>query len=398
MGYTQLKTRVKGCSWVWKETDRVKQRREFVEMYLKDRHSMTTLCRLFGVSRKTGYKTIARFKEEGWEGLIERSHAAHEHPNATDERIAERLIAAKHERPRWGPEKLLDWLWTKHPEQNWPAVSTAGGILKRAGLVRANRRRRPITHPGRPRIGPVTAPNQVHNIDFKGHFRTRDGRWCYPLTLTDTFSRSLLLCQGFLSPTSEDTQAALKLYFREHGLPDAIRSDNGEPFVSPRTLAGLSRLGVWLIKLGVERIRTRPGSPQDNGLHERMHRTLKEETAIPPAGNLTAQQRRFNQFRRDYNQERPHSALDGRTPASCYLPSPRQMPERTPTIEYEGHLMVRSVRTDGTIKWKGHHLFVSEVLEGERVGLEEIEYGVWSVFFGSTLLGTLDENEGRIFG
>lgn len=376
----------------------MKQRREFVEMYLKQRYSMEMLCRLYGVSRKTGYKTIARFKEGGWEGLIERSHAAQRHPNATDAGIAERLIEAKHERPRWGPEKLLDWLRTKEPDENWPAVSTAGAILKRAGLVKANRRRRQITHPGRPKIGPVTAANQVHNIDFKGNFRTRDGRWCYPLTLTDTFSRSLLLCQGFLSPTFQETHAALKRCFREYGLPDAMRSDNGEPFVSSQSLAGLSRLGVWLIKLGIERIRTRPGSPQDNGLHERMHRTLKEETAIPPSGNLAAQQRRFNQFRRDYNEERPHRALDGRTPSSCYSASPRQMPERIPSIEYDGHMMVRSVRTDGTIKWKGQHLFVSEVLEGERVGLEETDYGIWSVHFGSTLLGILDESEGRIFG
>lgn len=376
----------------------MKQRREFVEMYLKRRYDMARLCALYGVSRKTGFKTIARFREEGWEGLIERSHAAHTHPNATDEEIAERLIEAKHQWPRWGPEKLLDWLRAQQPEVSWPAVSTAGGILKRAGLVKANRRRRKITHPGRPRIGPVTGPNQLFNIDFKGNFRTRDGQWCYPLTLTDTFSRSLLLCRGFLRPTHQNTQAALRRCFRELGLPEGMRSDNGEPFVSAQTLGGLSRLGVWLIKLGVERIRTRPGSPQDNGQHERMHRTLKEETALPPAANLSAQQRRFHRFRHEFNYERPHQALEGRTPASCYAPSPRPMPDRIPTIEYEGHLTVRSVRTDGTIKWKGQHLFVSEVLVGEHVGLEETDYGVWSLSFGSTVIGILDEREGRIFG
>ena len=383
---------------MWKETDPVEQRREFVEKFLKQRYEFVTLCALYGVSRKTGYKTIGRFKEGGWEGLIDRSHAAHTHPNATDEEIAERLIDAKHKWPRWGPEKLLDWLRAKYPNVNWPAVSTAGGILKRAGLVKTNRRRRQITHPGRPRIGPVTAPNQLHNIDFKGNFRTRDGRWCYPLTLTDTFSRSLLVCEGFLSPTYQDTRKALERCFRQQGLPNAIRSDNGEPFVAAQSLAGLSRLGVWLIKLGVEQIRTRPGSPQDNGLHERMHRTLKQETTIPPAGNLSAQQRRFNQFRRDYNHERPHSALDGRTPGSCYAASSRQMPDRLARIEYEGHLMVRIVRPNGTIKWKGRDLFVTSVLEGEHVGLEETDCGIWSLYFGSTLLGILDEREGRIFG
>ena len=376
----------------------MKQRRAFVEMYLKRRYGMTKLCELFGVSRKTGYKTMARFEEGGWEGLVERSHAADTHANATDERIAARLIAAKHRWPHWGPEKLLDWLRDKQPEVNWPAVSTAGGILKRAGLVKANQRRRQITHPGRPTIGPVTAPNQLHNVDFKGQFRTRDGRWCYPLTLTDTFSRSLLLCQGVENPTYQDTRAALERWFRKHGLPDGIRSDNGEPFVASRSLAGLSRLGVWLIKLGVERIRTRPGSPQDNAQHERMHRTLKEETAIPPAENLAAQQRRFNRFRPEYNLERPHQALGGRTPASCYSAPTRPMPDRILPIEYEGHLMVRSVRSSGSIKWKGNHLFVGEALAGERVGLEETDYGIWSVYFGSTMLGILDEHEGRIFG
>jgi putative transposase len=383
---------------VWKETDRLKQRKEFVELYLKQRYEMTKLCELFGVSRKTGYKTIARFREGGWEGLVERSHAASSHPNATHEEIAKRLIEAKHKWPRWGPEKLLDWLRAQYPEVNWPAVSTAGGILKRAGLVKANRRRRQITHPGRPRIGAVTQPNQLHNIDFKGHFRTRDGRWCYPLTLTDTFSRSLLVCQGMLSPTYRDTRAALERWFGEHGLPEAIRSDNGEPFISPQSLAGLSRLSVWLIKLGVEQIRTRPGSPQDNAVHERMHRTLKEETAIPPAANLSAQQRRFNQFRREYNEERPHRALDGRTPASHYSPSMRPMPDRMPAIDYEGHLVVRSVRSNGCIKWKDQDLFISEVLNGERVGLEETDYGIWSIYFGATLLGILDEHEGCIVG
>jgi len=376
----------------------MKQRREFVEMRLKWKYGMTTLCKLFGVSRNTGYETMARFNEGGWEGLGEGSHAALTHPNATDEGIAQRLIEAKHQWPRWGPEKLLDWLRAKQPEVNWPAVSTAGGILKRAGLVKANQRRRQITHPGRAMIGQVTAPNQLHNVDFKGQFRTRDGRWCYPLTLTDTFSRSLLLCQGFESPTYQDTRAALERWFRKHGLPDGVRSDNGEPFVAARSLAGLSRLGVWLIKLGVERIRTRPGSPQDNGQHERMHRTLKEETAMPPAANLVAQQRRFNQFRRDFNDERPHSALEGRTPASCYAAPVRQMPDRLASIEYEGHLMVRSVRSSGSIKWKGNLLYVGEALAGERVGLEETDYGIWSVYFGSTMLGILDEHEGRIFG
>lgn len=386
-----------GVWQVWKETDRLRERKEFVELYLKQRYEMRKLCELFGVSRKTGYKTIARFREGGWEALEERSHAAKTHPNATDEEVVNRLLEAKRQWPRWGPEKLLDKLRITEPDVNWPAVSTVGGILKRAGLVKSKRRRRQILHPGRPRISLITRPNQLLNIDFKGNFRTRDGRWCYPLTVTDTFSRSLLVCRGMLHPTYVDTRSTLERCFREYGLPDALRSDNGEPFVSTPSLAGLSRLGVWLIKLGVEQIRTRPGSPQDNAVHERMHRTLKEETAIPPAGNLTAQQRRFNAFRREYNEERPHRALEGLTPASKYSASTREMPRRMPAVEYEGHLEVRRVRK-GCILWKGKHLFLSEVLDRESVGLEETEYGVWSIYFGATLLGLLDEHEGRVIG
>jgi putative transposase len=383
---------------VWKETDPVMERREFVKMYLSRRYDMTRLCALFGVSRKTGYKMIGRFEQGGMEALENRSHAAHTHPNATDEGIAKRLIETKHRWPRWGPEKLLDWLRAHEPEVDWPAVSTAGAILQRAGLVKPKRARRVITHPGKPAVGPITEPNQLHNVDFKGNFRTRDGQWCYPLTLTDTFSRSLLLCQGYHHPSYANTRVALERCFREYGLPEAIRSDNGEPFVSSRSLAGLSRLGVWLIKLGINRVRTRPSSPQDNGLHERMHRTLKQETTLPPAGTLAAQQRRFNRFRSEYNQERPHNALGGQTPASCYAASPRAYPARIPAIGYEGHLEVRAVGSNGTIKWKGEMLFLSEVLSGERVGLEETDCGIWSVSFGPTLLGILDEQEGRILG
>lgn len=382
----------------WRETDPVKEREKFVREYLSRRYDMATLCEVYGISRKTGYKFVERFREEGRAGLMDRSRASHSHPNATDEATARRILEAKAEHPRWGPVKLLDYLRAIDDETDWPAVSTAGEILKRAGLVRPRRRRRRITHPGRPRVGPITAPNQLLNLDYKGHFRTGDGRWCYPLTMTDTFSRSLRLCEGFHEPTYENTRASLEKYFRRHGLPDAIRMDNGSPFVSAQSLGGLSRLGVWLVKLGIERIRTRPGAPQDNGLHERMHRTLKEETALPPARTLRAQQRRFRKFIDEYNQVRPHASLGGATPASVYVPSTRLYPKRLRVMEYPGHVETRSVRTDGTIKWKGELLFVSEVLHGERIGLEETAYGIWSLSFGSVCLGILDEEQRKILG
>jgi transposase InsO family protein len=382
----------------WKETDPVKERLKFVELCLKGRYEMSALCALFEISRKTGYKYIERFREGGREGLVDRSRAAHQHPNATPAEIAVRIIAAKRAHARWGPEKLLDYLLREEPDAAWPAVSTAGAILKREGLVKARRGRRVIAPPSRPPIDPITRPNQLQNLDYKGQFRTRDGRWCYPLTATDSWSRKLLVCQGFVGPTYENTRAALERSFREYGLPDAIRMDNGSPFVSTQSLGGLSRLGVWLSKLQITLIRTRPGSPQDNGLHERMHRTLKEETALPPAANLEAQQKRFDAFMVEYNEVRPHQALDGRSPSSLYTASTRSYPRRLATVEYPGHFETRAVRSDGTMKWKGQRFVIGLALAGERVGLEETVYGIWSIYFGTLMLGILDETDGVIIG
>lgn len=218
------------------------------------------------------------------------------------------------------------------------------------------------------------------------------------MTLTDTFSRKLLICRGFHEINFENTRRELQAYFREHGIPDAIRMDNGNPFVISRRLAGLSRLGVWLIKLGIERIRTRPGSPQDNGLHERMHRTLKAETAMPPAAHVTAQQDRFDHYKIEYNDDRPHASLGGDTPSAHFTPSNRPYPERLADIEYSGHFETRAIRKDGCFSWHKKLVFVSESLGNERVGLKETEYGIWSVYFRSTLLGIFDEEEGKVFG
>lgn len=380
----------------WKETNPLSERKRFIEAYLKGRYDVTRLCEVFGISRKTAYKFVARFREGGWDALSDRSHEAHCHPNETEPSIVELIIAAKMERPRWGPGKLLDALHREQPEVAWPAVSTAGEILNRRGLVKKRAKHRTSDHPGKPKIPAVVRANQLQNIDFKGQMRTLDGRLCYPLTLTDTFSRALLLCQGFAEPTFANTRRALERCFREYGLPEAIRSDNGTPFVASHALGGLSRLSVWLMKIGIERIRTRPGCPQDNGLHERMHRTLKEETAFPPAKHMAAQQRRFDLFRVDFNDKRPHAGIGGAVPSSLYSRSSRPYPERVPSIEYPAHYETRAVRTDGRIKWKGTCLFLSEALVDERVGLEETGYGIWSIYFGSTLLALLDEREGII--
>ena len=399
MGYTSfLEMTRKGVGVSWKEEDPVGERAAFVKAYLSKRYRMSALCAVFGVSVKTGHKTINRFGEGGLPGLSNRSRASHEHANATPAEISRLVIDTRLDHPRWGPLKVLQYLKAKYPELNMPATSTAGAILAREGLVRPRKKRRFTVDPLKPQIGPITYPHQVNNIDFKGQFRTQDGRWCYPLTMTDTFSRTLLLCKALEGPTFEATKAALERCFREHGVPTSLRSDNGEPFVSSRSLGGLSRLGVWLVKLGVIRHRSRLASPQDNAVHERMHRTLKEETALPSARNLREQQKRFDCFVREYNEVRPHQSLDGKTPSSIYAPSPHPFPKRLPTIEYQAHFEVRSVRTDGTIKWKGNHVYLSQPLSGERVGLVETDYQIWTVMFATLTIGILDEREGRILG
>lgn len=399
MGYTSfLEVTRKGVCVSWKEEDPVGERAAFVKAYLSKRYRMADLCAVFGVSTKTGHKTINRFNEDRLAGFSNRSRASHEHANATPPAISRLVIDTRLDHPRWGPLKVLQYLEARYPELNLPATSTAGAILAREGLVHRRKKRRSLIDPLKPQIGPITYPHQVNNIDFKGHFRTQDGVWCYPLTMTDTFSRTLLLCKALHGPTFIATKAALERCFREHGVPISLRSDNGEPFVSSRSLGGLSRLGVWLVKLGVIRHRSRLASPQDNAVHERMHRTLKEETARPPAQNLREQQKRFDSFVREYNEVRPHQSLDGKTPSSIYAPSPRPFPKRLPTIEYQAHFEVRGVRTDGTIKWKGNHVYLSQALSGERVGLVETDYQIWTVMFSTMTIGILDEREGRILG
>jgi hypothetical protein len=236
-------------------------------------------------------------------------------------------------------------------------------------------------------------PNDLWTTDFKGEFRMGDGQLCYPLTTADRMSRYLLGCRGRSSVAIEGARGVFERLFRRYGLPRKILSDSGVPFASPRSPRRLSRLSVWWIKLGIEPVLIEPGHPEQNGAHERMHRTLKAATARPPAGSMPAQQRSFNRFRGEFNHERPHEALDMRTPAELYVPSPRLYSDKTPDVEYPGHYEVRRVRLKGDIKWRGRMLYVSTVLSGEPVGLEEVDDGLWSLCFGPLLLGRYDVRE-----
>jgi transposase InsO family protein len=326
--------------------------------------------------------------------LSPRSCRPHTHPQATAAELVQAIVATRRKHPDWGPVKIVDRLRLSAPDQAWPAPSTAGAILKAHGLISTRRRRPPAVVVARPTTA-MDAPNAVWTIDFKGEFRTRDSAWCYPLTVMDGCSRYLLACRALAAPRTDPTRAVLETVFREFGLPTRIRSDNGVPFAGPTTLARLSRLSVWWIRLGIIPERIQPGCPAQNGRHERMHRTLKRRTARPPAANRSAQ-RRFGTFRREYNDERPHTALNALTPAMVYVPSPRVMPARVPAVEYPGHFDVRRVSSNGCMKWRGRDISLSDVLVDEHVGLDEIDDGEWAVYFGPVRLGTVDARSERI--
>lgn len=378
----------------WKETCVMDQRIQFIGDWLKGEYSKSALCRDYGISRPTGDKWIARYEAEGIKGLQERSRAAISHPNATPEWVKERIIGAKLAHLQWGPKKVMDSLRRETAEVDWPADSTAGEILKRAGLVRCRKRHRRVAADPRPFAG-CDRSNRTWSTDFKGPFRVGDGRWCYPLTLTDNYSRYLLACRGLNRPGSREVWPWFVWAFREYGLPEAIRTDNGAPFAS-LALGGISQLSKWWIRLGIRPERIQPGKPSQNGRHERMHRSLKEATAQPPRRSLLAQQRAFNHFVREYNEERSHEALQRRTPASVYRASERPYPVRLRPVEYDASHTVRRVRHNGEIRWKGQLLYVSGVLAGEPIGLRQRDENRWDVYFSFCLLGTLDEVSGKI--
>jgi putative transposase len=381
----------------WDETTRMSQRIRFISDLESCQYTMTELCERYGISRKTGYKWAGRFVTGGPGGLEDRPHVAKSFPHQVNAEKVAQILDLRRRFPSWGPRKLLAWMEQHHPEVSWPAASTIGDQLKRHGLVESRRRRRRPLPPRPPQVE-ATKPNAVWSMDFKGEFRLGSSRLCYPLTVTDGFSRYLLGCQGLESPTGEGSRRVLESLFREYGMPGAILTDNGSPFASSHALARLSRLSVWWIRLGIRPVLIQPGHPEQNGRHERMHRTLKAETTRPPAADGPGQQERFDQFRRIYNEQRPHEALGQIPPAQVYEPSPRSYPSRLEPCEYPGHFEVRSVGDKGEIWWRGQALFVSHSLQGERIGLEEVEEGQWSVYLSSVLIARFDEQERRMYG
>jgi len=376
----------------WDERMRMDQRVRFIGALESSAYSLTELCREFGISRKTGYKWAQRYVEEGVDGLKDRSRTPESCPHRTDSRCERALVKQRQRHPLWGPRKLLVVLERRSPDWPWPAPSTAGEILKRHGLVEPRGRRRRHPPPAKPVIE-ARRPNDLWTADFKGEFRLGDRRLCFPLTVADRVSRYLLGCEGKSSVAVTGARPEFERLFAQYGLPSKILTDGGVPFAAPRSPRRLSKLSVWWIRLGIEPVLIEPGHPEQNGGHERMHRTLKAATARPPASCMESQQCAFNRFRKEYNEERPHESLSMRTPAEVYTPSDRAYPLETPDMDYPGYYEVRQVRPKGEIKWQGRFVFVSETLGGERVGLAETADGLWSIYFGPLLLGRYDERD-----
>ena len=309
--------------------------------------------------------------------------------------VADLILWARFEHPDWGARKLIAWLRPRFPQiRRWPAPSCGSNLLARQGLIPPKRRRRKPKHPGA--VPPHThQPNDLWTADFKGQFRTGDGADCFPLTIADQHTRYLLICKGLTSVATEGAWPIFERAFREFGLPNAIRTDNGAPFCS-KAIHGLSNLNVWWLRLGIQHQRIRPASPQENGAHERMHRTLKRGACRPARANLDAQQRAFNTFRTQFNDERPHEALDDETPSSRYHPSPRIYTNQLPPIEYPGHFVVKRLTWQGTIRFKDKLFFLTKALKRLPVGLEETDDGIWSLYFQDLLLAKIDERDMKL--
>jgi len=374
----------------WHSESLMSQRLEFVEavVHRAPGQSIRDVCRAIGISERVGHKWLARFAAGGPAALADRSHAPHVAAHQVPRAIADAILALREQEPSWGARKLCDVLRREQPAVTWPAPSTITTLLKRAGLILPRRRtRRDRGAWAHTALTRAAAPNDVWTADFKGEFRLGCGPYCYPLTMTDLASRYILTVTALASTASEPAAAQFRRCFATYGLPRVLRTDNGGPFAAPGALGGLSTLAVWWIRLGIRPERIERGAPQQNGAHERMHRTLKAETTRPPSVTIAAQQHRFERWRRTFNERRPHEALGNTPPAAHYTASPRPLPRRLPMLEDPGDVDLRRVTTSGHIKWRATQIFLSTTLVGEYVSLREYAEGEWTIAFGPLTLG-----------
>lgn len=378
----------------WRETCPMNERVRFVTLAREKMLPFSSLCGIFNISRETGYKWLNRFNDEGLEGLNERSCKPHNNPRMIDKSFIDPIVKIKHKHPTWGPKKIAVILQEQHHLEKIPATSTIGEILKREGLVKERRRRARLPQHLKPNLD-IRGPNDLWCTDFKGHFLLRDGIRCHPLTLTDAFSRFLLCCHGEVTEAIEPAKKAFERVFSEFGIPNAILSDNGIPFASSGTI-GLTRLSAWWIKLGITPVRIQPGRPDQNGKHERFHRTLKDQTARPPRETMIDQQEAFDRFQNEYNFERPHEALQQKRPHELYKPSAKEFSSRLSGPEYPLHFEKRRVDCTGKISWFSKDVFISEVLEKETIALEEIGDDLWLAYFYHFPIGLFNARDRKM--
>jgi transposase InsO family protein len=376
----------------WKECNRMDERLRFVARLL-DGEKMASLCREFGISRKTGYKIFNRYKDEGLRGLEDRARSPYRHPNKLPFQVESAILRIKREHMSWGAPKIREKLIKLYPGIKPPATSTIHATLDRHGLVKRRKRRRYKAQGTE--LSHARAPNTLWCADYKGQFRLGNRRYCYPLTVSDYRSRYLLACEGLESTRETGAFPVFERVFKEFGLPAAIRTDNGVPFASPHALFGMSRLAVWWLRLGIAIERIKPGHPQQNGRHERMHLTLKQETTRPPSYNFLQQQARFDDFIEGYNQDRPHQALGGKYPGEVYTPSAREY-HHPEVPEYPFHDRAIQVTQCGRICIGRRKINLSTVFGGQYVGIREVADQVWLVSFMEYDLGFFDQDENRV--
>lgn len=380
----------------WERRTVVELRAAFVSDYRSGSYSVAELCRSYGISRKTGYKWLGRYYEFGLEGLEDLSRAPHRHPQAVSEDIRLAILEIKDRYPKWGARKI-DWrLRKKNPSwKGYPAMSTINRILKKEGLTTSRSRRSKSYAAQECGLTNGLKPNDVWCADFKGHFKTGNGETCYPLTITDHASRYLLCCRHIDRMNKDAVKRQFAWAFREYGVPLVIRTDNGTPF-SSNAVGGISSLSAWWIRLGIRHERIQPGKPQQNGRHERMHRTLKQHTAMPPARDTPSQQKRFYQFMDYYNNQRPHEALSMQTPAQMYAPCFRDMPSKLPEMQYPEGYLVRKVNRTGGVFIGRRLVCVSGCLAGEHVGFEGVSKAKYRLWYGDVQIGIFDSKTWKL--
>ena len=378
----------------WKECKPMNERIQFIILCEKGLHSMVELCDLFSISRKTGYKWLKRYREYGPSGLLERSRAPHKIPHKSNKKVVQFIRHTMKKHPFWGGRKVRYYAQKKRPSLVMPSETTVSNIIAREGFRRRKPKRRKPGHPGKP-IYVTKAPNDLWTTDFKGEFKTRDGRYCYPLTIMDEHTRFIIKIKGLRSTKQKPVIQVFKEVFKQYGLPRAIKSDNGNPFASTG-ISRISKLSAWWIKLGILPVLIEPGCPGQNAYHERMHKTLKDETTYPPKANLAIQNRIFKLWTYEYNYDRPHEYLDNDFPSEYYEPSQRTYPAKIPSVQYPDHYEIRRVSGTSAIRWHSQSVSVGSVLIGEYLGLEPICDGIWAVYFDWKRIGFLDESKMKI--